>query len=59
MDIVPRLRQQNPRQNKRGYGLEKLSPLLSEMQAGNADRSRKLENNRYSANQTMYAAVYR
>ena len=53
MDIVPRLRQQNPRQNKRGYGLEKLSPLLSEMQAGNADRNRKLENNRYSKAGTL------
>ena len=47
MDIVPRLRQQNPRQNKRGSGLEKLSPLLSKMQAGNADRPREFTNNRY------------
>ena len=59
MAIMSSLRKQNPKQNQRGHSIKEFSSLLSEMQAGNADRSRKLENNRYSANQTMYAAVYR
>lgn len=32
----------------RRYCIEKLSPLLSKMQAGNADRPREFTNNRYS-----------
>ena len=47
LDTMPHLWQQNPWQAARRYCIEKLSALLSEMQAGNADRSGKLENNRY------------
>lgn len=47
MDTLPCLRKQNEVADTGRYEAEKLSPLLSEVQARNADRSGELENNRY------------
>ena len=47
MGTLSCLPKQNEVTNTGRYGTEKLPPLLPEMQAGNADRSRKLESNRY------------
>ena len=37
MDTLPYLRQQNKIADTERYGIEKLSPLLSEVQAGKLD----------------------
>ena len=61
MDTLPCLRKQNEIAATGRYGTEKFPALLPEMQAGNADRSGELENNRYKEAGTlisMYAAVY-
>ena len=47
MDIVSCLRSKNTRQDPSGHSLEKLSPLLPEMQAGEFDTGRKTTHNRH------------
>ena len=45
MDTLPCLREQNKVANTGRYGIEKLSPLLPEMQTGGIDRSKGLTDN--------------
>ena len=47
MDTLPCLRKQNEVADTGRYEAEKLSPLLPEVQAGNADKSGEFESYRY------------